>query len=210
MKDFTPTLYKLIFFLLVSVICHYAIACRKTEKILRKTKGAYWRRPIQGKRVLKRQENLDLIRKKVVQKLFEETCCSTSGSPANTLARPSLSQEIVTIVENFYEQDNISRQAPSKRDKIVVRSNVRKETSQGTHLFMTAAEAYKLFREKDPGKCIGNSKLLNYHLTMYFYLVIYQSMFALAGTINISCCSGKQCTKFRVTFICTVTTCHHL
>ena len=77
-----------------------------------------------------------------------ETCCSKSISPAKTLGRPSLSQEIVTIVENFYEQDDISRQAPSKRDTIVVRSNVRKETHQRRHLFMTVAEAYKLFREK--------------------------------------------------------------
>ena len=85
-------------------------------------------------------------RSQVVQKLFEETCCSTSRSPAKTLGR--LSQEIVTMVENFYEQDDISRQAPGKRDTIVVRSNVGKETRQRRHLFMTVAEAYKLFREK--------------------------------------------------------------
>ena len=36
-----------------------------------------------------------------VQKLFEESCCNTSRSPAKTLGRPSLSQEIVTMVENF-------------------------------------------------------------------------------------------------------------
>ena len=52
------------------------------------------------------------------------------------------------MVENFYEQDDISRQAPGKRDTIVVRSNVGKETRQRRHLFMTVAEAYKLFREK--------------------------------------------------------------
>ena len=51
LKDFTPTLYKLIFFLLASAICDYAIACRKTGKILGKIKGTYWRRLIQGKRV---------------------------------------------------------------------------------------------------------------------------------------------------------------
>ena len=77
-----------------------------------------------------------------------ETHCSKSISPAKTLRRPSLSQEIVTIVENFYEQDDISRQAPGKRDTIVVHSNVGKETRQRRHLFMKVAEAYKLFREK--------------------------------------------------------------
>ena len=81
-----------------------------------------------------------------------------SRSPAKTLGRPSLSQEIVTMVDNFYEQDDISRQAPSKLDTIVVRTDVRKETRQRRHLFMTVAEAYQLFREKYPGECIGKSK----------------------------------------------------
>ena len=84
-----------------------------------------------------------------VQKLFEESCCSTSRSPAKTLGRPSLSQEIVTMVENFYTQDDIS---------IVVCTDVRKETSQRSYLFMTVAEPYNLFREKHPNECIGKSK----------------------------------------------------
>ena len=94
----------------------------------------------------------------VVQKLFEETCCSTSRSPAKTLGRPSLNREIVTMVENCYEQDDISRQAPGKRDTNVVCTDVRKETRQRRHLFMTVAEAYKLFREKYPDECIRKSK----------------------------------------------------
>ena len=84
-----------------------------------------------------------------VQKLFEESCCSTSRSPAKTLGRPSLSQEIVTMVENFYKQDDIS---------IIVCTDVRKETSQRSYLFMTVAEPYNLFREKHPDECIGKSK----------------------------------------------------
>ena len=52
------------------------------------------------------------------------------------------------MVDNFYEQDDISRQASGKRDTIVVRTDVRKESRQRRHLFMTVAEAYKLFREK--------------------------------------------------------------
>ena len=74
------------------------------------------------------------------------------------MGRPSLSQKIVTMVENFYEQDDISRQAPGKRDTVVVLTDVRKETRQRRHLFITVAEAYKLFREKYPGECIGKSK----------------------------------------------------
>ena len=90
--------------------------------------------------------------------MFEKTCGSTSRSPAKTLGRPSLSQKIVTVVENFYKQDDISRQAPGKRDTIVVCTDVRKETHQRRHLFMTVAEAYKLFREKYPAEGIGKSK----------------------------------------------------
>ena len=102
------------------------------------------------------QPNSPRKHSQVVQTLFEETCCSTSRSL--TLGRPSLSQKIVTTAENFYEQDDISRQALGKRDTIVVRTDVRKETRQRRHLFMILAEAYKLFREKYPGECIGKSK----------------------------------------------------
>ena len=89
----------------------------------------------------------------VVQKLFEETCCSVSRSPAKKLSRILLSKETVTMVENFYELDDISRQASGKRDTIVV-CTVRKETCQRRHLFIIVAEAYKLFREMYPDECI--------------------------------------------------------
>ena len=44
------------------------------------------------------------------------------------------------MVENFYEQDDISRQDPGKHYTIVVHTNVRKETHQRRDLFMTVAE----------------------------------------------------------------------
>ena len=155
------------FFLLTSAICPYAIACKKTEKILDKIKGTYRRRSIQGTRVetsqiekarkswfdarerqgttkryrerkkagkttitspahkttstltraIRKAEsslpNSPWKRSQVFQELFEETCCSISRSPAKTLGRSSVSQVIVTMVEYFYEQDDIPRQAPA-------------------------------------------------------------------------------------------------
>ena len=74
------------------------------------------------------------------------------------ISRPLLSQEIITMVENFYEHNDISRQAPGKCDTIVVRTDVRKETCQRRHLFLTVAEAHKLFRDKYPDECIRTSK----------------------------------------------------
>ena len=61
------------------------------------------------------------------------------------------------MVENFYEQDDISRQAPGKRDTNV-HTDVKKETCQRKTLFMAVAEAYKLFREKYPDECIEKLK----------------------------------------------------
>ena len=53
---------------MVSAICHYAIACRKKEKIFGKIKGVYWQRQIQGKRVetlqIEKAKNLDSIQEK--------------------------------------------------------------------------------------------------------------------------------------------------
>ena len=127
----------------------------------------------------------------VIHKLCEETCCRTSGIPAKTLGRPSLSQGIVTMVANFYEQDDISRTAQGKHDTIVVCTDVRNETRQIRHLIMTVAEAYKLFRD-EVDECrstqmnaLESQSLLNYNLSMYVCLVIYQSMFVLADTIKI-------------------------
>ena len=73
---------------------------------------------------------------------------------------PSLSQQNITTVEDFSEQDEISIQAPVKRDTIVVRIDVRKEICQRRHLFITAAEAYKLFREEYPDEYIGKPKFV--------------------------------------------------
>ena len=79
----------------------------------------YWWRPLQGKRA------------KMLQ--FEKARKSWFDTR-------ELSQEFVMMVENFYEQDDISRQDPGKHYTIVVHTNVRKETHQRRDLFMTVAE----------------------------------------------------------------------
>ena len=113
---------------------------------------------------------------------------------------PSISQEIITMLENFYEHNDISRQAPGKSDTIVVRTDVRKETHQRRHLFMTVAVKHISCLERSTQiNALECQSLLNYDLSMYFCLVIYQSLFLLADTIKILCCSVKQHTKFRVT-----------
>ena len=112
------------------------------------------------------------------------------------------------MLENFYEHNDISRQAPGKSDTIVVRTDVRKETHQRRHLFMTVAEAHKLFREKYPDKCIRTSKfaelrpkhvLLSSDLPVIVFTCRYHQDFMLL-------CEATH--KIQSDFI--VTACHHL
>ena len=92
----------------------------------------------------------------VVKKLSMKS--NDTASPENKLGHTASDTSTVLLVKDFYQRDDISRQAPGKRDTIVVRSNEKKQIMQKRHLSMNASEAYALFREEHPEEAVGKSK----------------------------------------------------
>ena len=98
-------------------------------------------------------------RKTVHQKLYESEVDNSSSSPTSDLPRRSdtLSDETVELVKEFYQQDDISRQAPGRKDIINVRDKNRQKVScQTHHLTASVMETYALFCKVYPNK-IGKS-----------------------------------------------------
>ena len=60
-------------------------------------------------------------------------------------------------VLNFYEREDISRQAPGKRDVLKVKVNGSKVEKQKRHLSMSIIEAYNLWKEENKSAKLGKS-----------------------------------------------------
>lgn len=61
-------------------------------------------------------------------------------------------------VKQFYVQDDISRQAPGRKDSVVIKEDGVKKTYQKSHLTLSVLEAYRVFQEENPEIKIGKSK----------------------------------------------------
>lgn len=61
-------------------------------------------------------------------------------------------------VREFYEKDDISRQAPGMRDVVTVREGGMKKKIQKRHLTTSILEAYRYFKNEHPESIIGKSK----------------------------------------------------
>ena len=70
----------------------------------------------------------------------------------------SLSMETKQLVTEFYQQDDINRIAPGKRDTVTVVTANGKEKLQKRHLYMHIKETYAVFKDKHPNVKIGISK----------------------------------------------------
>ena len=79
-------------------------------------------------------------------------------SPEKKPGHTVLDTSTLLLDKDFYQRDDISRQAPGKRDTVLVRSNEKKQTMQKRHLSMNVSEAYALFREEHPEESVGKSK----------------------------------------------------
>lgn len=61
------------------------------------------------------------------------------------------SEETIERIREFFSRDDISRQAPGKRDtKSVKMKDGKRETRQKRHLIMTVKEAFSVYKEKFP------------------------------------------------------------
>ncbi|XP_067247442.1 uncharacterized protein [Chanodichthys erythropterus] len=61
-------------------------------------------------------------------------------------------------VKQFYVRDDISRQAPGRKDSVTIREDGVKKTCQKRHLSMSVLEAYRVFQDEYPEIKIGKSK----------------------------------------------------
>jgi len=69
----------------------------------------------------------------------------------------SLSTDTKKQVYDFYFRDDISYQAPGKKDTIIIKENGEKKTLQKRYLLYTLNELYQLFIEENPQVVIGSS-----------------------------------------------------
>ncbi|XP_060754349.1 uncharacterized protein LOC132865864 isoform X2 [Neoarius graeffei] len=70
----------------------------------------------------------------------------------------TLTTEFTTAVVEFYKRDDISRQAPGKKDVVIIRVEGKKNKIQKRHMTMSLMEAYRLFKEDHPEVTVGKSK----------------------------------------------------
>ena len=94
----------------------------------------------------------------IVKKLSMEAGCLEVAYPQKQEGPTSLPEHLKAAVTEFYVRDDISRQAPGKRDSIVVHENNVKKTMQKRHLSMNISEVYWMFKQENPDKKIRKSK----------------------------------------------------
>ena len=94
----------------------------------------------------------------VVKRLSLEAGCQEATFPLTKQGGTALSKQLKAAVIEFYMRDDISRQAPGKRDTVVVRENNEKKTLQKRQLSMNLSEVYQLFKQENSDKKIGKSK----------------------------------------------------
>lgn len=88
---------------------------------------------------------------------------SPSSTARNDKSKRSLSVDTKIAVEDFYSNDDISWQAPGKKDRMIIRENstegkVLKRTIQLRYMLMSLREAYSQFQKSHPTITIGLSK----------------------------------------------------
>ena len=78
---------------------------------------------------------------------------------SSSLSKNKVSKETENMIHEYYCHDDISRQAPGKRDHATVWKSDGKERLQKRHLYLSLGEAFALFVEEYPSIQIGKSKI---------------------------------------------------
>lgn len=100
-------------------------------------------------------------KKEVVRKLFQlHVSPSASASSSPTPGRSTaIACETVQLVTDFYIRDDVTRQAPGRKDAVTVRgADGIKSKLQVRHMMYSINETYQLFKEEYPNTKIGSSK----------------------------------------------------
>ena len=83
-----------------------------------------------------------------------EAGCLEVAYPQKQEGPASFPEHLKAAVTEFYVRDYIYRQAPGKRDSIVMSQNNVKKTMQKRHLSMNISKVYQMFRQENPDKKI--------------------------------------------------------
>lgn len=78
-------------------------------------------------------------------------CCDQKRRKSSS----ALLGEVTSSILEFYLRDDISRQAPGKKDAITIREGRLKSRVQKRHVTMSLMEAYALFKEEFPEVTVG-------------------------------------------------------
>lgn len=83
-----------------------------------------------------------------------------SSSNISSKGKKPISDAVRTNIINFFTRDDISRQAPGKRDTKSVKNaeSGKREIFQKRHLTMTVKEAFSLYKNENPGTQVALSK----------------------------------------------------
>lgn len=131
---------------------------RTPEKLL----GSYASKSTLRKAVFKAKKNLPLSprkKKAVIRQLIKETFDKPNDIFAvKKQSKPKVSQEDVEKIKMFYESDEVSWQAPGKRDYISIKNESGKKIKkQRRYLIMGIDEVQRLFMQKY-GIKVGRSR----------------------------------------------------
>ena len=83
-------------------------------------------------------------------------------SPTSSKRSSTITEETTSLVNDFYNNNDISWQAPGMKDRVIIRANKEgekvKRVEQARYLMMSLREAHKKFMEENPDAKIGLSK----------------------------------------------------
>ncbi|CAF1514376.1 unnamed protein product, partial [Didymodactylos carnosus] len=102
----------------------------------------------------------DISKQREIIKRVSETLGLTPKTTHKRTA-PTLTVKTKQDVIQLYQRDDISWQAPGKRDTIVVRQNGTKITIQKRHLLYDIREVHQMFIADNPGTSISRSTFAN-------------------------------------------------
>jgi hypothetical protein len=69
-----------------------------------------------------------------------------------------LPSETIKLVNDFFLLDSVSRQAPGRRDFVIVRHDGEKKHIQKRHLLWSLRETFAIFQKENPSVQVGLSK----------------------------------------------------
>ena len=129
-------------------------------------------------------------RRKAVQRELFRWSAIQNDAGDEPIERPepvhTFSDDVKQQVENFYRCDDISRQAPGRKDVVSVEENRSCTKYQTRHLISSVDKVFALFQEEYPEVKLAGASLTVFALQMCYWVVKYHRMCAFASITKMS------------------------